>query len=66
MATLHVVMAVSIGLGLDREEAAEMLCSAFPEFDLWGNFLDMELDIFEVNNILYELGLPLLGNLTEE
>lgn len=60
--TLPVVCAVSIGLGLNREKATDLLFSAFPEIELWGDFLDKRLDIDDVNAILYENGLTLWGN----
>jgi len=63
--TLKVVMAISLGLGLDRSEANDLLFSAFPEVEVWGELLDERLNITRANIILYELGLPLLG-ITEE
>ena len=62
MPDLHCVMAISIGLKLTREEAEELLFSAFPEMAVWGRFLDKRLSIDQVNEILYDNGLPLLGN----
>ena len=64
--TLPVVMAVSIGLRLNREEATELLFCAFPEMELWGGFLDKRLDIYEANEILDNEGLTLLGNSVED
>ena len=61
-ATLPVVWALSIGLKLNREEATDMLFSAFPEMELWGKFLEKRLSIDDVNDILDEAGLPLWGN----
>lgn len=57
--TLPVVCSVCIGLKLDREEATDLLLSAFPELELLGIFLDRHFDIYDVNDALYVNGLPL-------
>ena len=61
-ATLPVVEAISVGLALTRGEAQDLLYSAFPEMGMWGDFLDNQLDIDDVNIILYDSGLTLWGN----
>lgn len=58
---LSVVYAISIGLALSCAEAKELLFSAFPEFELWGDFLDERLNIYDVNEGLYQRGLPIWG-----
>lgn len=55
--TIEIVCKISIGLGLDRDETKELLFSAFPELEIWGYALDHHLDIFDVEEILYENGL---------
>ena len=65
-ATLPVVMAVCVGLRLNREEAKELFFSAFPEFDAWTTILERKWDIDQANELLYENGLPLLGNFPAE
>lgn len=63
--TLRVVMAVSIGLQLTREEALDLLFCAFPQLELWGDFLDQRVGITQADMVLFEQGLPLLGNCKE-
>lgn len=63
---LPVVCAVSIGLALNRIEAKNLLFSAFPELELLGEFLDRQLKIDEVNDILYDKGLTLWGTAESE
>ena len=60
------VMAISIGLGLTREEAEKLFFAAFPEMEHLGEFLDKRLNIQQVNQILYDSGLRVLGNVLEE
>ena len=60
--TPSVVMAVSVGLKLSPAEAKELLFAAFPEMAHWSGFLESRLTIYEANEILYENGIPLLGN----
>ena len=64
--TSSVVMAVSIGLKLSCDEAEELLFAAFPEMAYWSSFLERHLTIDEANEILYDNGLPLLGNIKEQ
>ena len=63
--TLSVVMAISIGLNLTRAEADKLFYAAFPEMEFWGEFLDKRMDIDQANEILYDNGLSLLGNIEE-
>jgi len=60
-----VVVTVSIGLGLNISEAEDLRHAAFPERAYWPIFLENGLTIDEANEILYENGLPLLGNMKE-
>ena len=64
--TLRVVMAVSIGLQLTREEALDLFFCAFPQVESWGEFLDQRVGIAQADVVLFEQGLPLLGNYKEE
>lgn len=64
--TLPIIMAISVGLRLSREEATKLLFCAFPEMELWGCFLDKQLTIHQINEILYDNGFTLLGNLIED
>ena len=63
--TPSVVMAVSVGLKLSCVEAQELFLAAFPEMRYWRDFLERQLTINAANEILYDNGLPLLGNNTE-
>ena len=63
--TSSVVIAVSIGLGLNIPEAEELLYAAFPERAYWPIFLENGTTTDEATEILYENGLPLLGNIKE-
>ena len=63
--TFSVVMAISIGLKLTRAETEQLFFAAFPEMELLGYFLDKKMDIDQANEILYDNGLPLLGNIEE-
>jgi hypothetical protein len=64
--TQAVVMAVCVGLKLNRAQAAELMFTAFPEMALWGEILDRRLDIMDANEMLDDVGLPTLGNAKEE
>jgi len=63
--TPSIVMAVSVGLKLSCAAAKELLFAAFPEMAYWSGFLERSLTIDEANEILYDNGLPLLGNSME-
>lgn len=63
--TLRVVMAVSIGLQLTREETKDLFLCAFPQVEFWGEFLDQRVGITQADMVLFEQGLPLLGNCKE-
>lgn len=63
--TLRVVMAVSIGLQLTREETKDLFLCAFPQVEFWGEFLDQRVGIPQADMVLFEQGLPLLGNCKE-
>jgi len=63
--TYPVAMAVSIGLRLNPTETKELFFAAFPEMAYWSDFLENSLTIDEANEILYENGLSLLGNIKE-
>ncbi len=64
--TIQIVMAVCVGLKLTRTQARELLFCAYPEMELWGDFLDNHLTIDQSNEILDYYGFPLLGNIKEE
>jgi transcriptional regulator with XRE-family HTH domain len=63
--TFRDVMALSFGFSLNREETTDLFFSAFPEAELWGDFLDKRMNIYEVNEVFYDNGLTLLGNSEE-
>ncbi|MCI9414530.1 MAG: helix-turn-helix transcriptional regulator [Clostridiales bacterium] len=63
--TQRTVISVSLGLGLTLDEAKELSYDAFPERMLYVCFLEKSMTVLQANEILYEKGLPLLGN-TEE
>ena len=63
--TMNIVRSVYIGLGMNREEAVRLWSAAFPEMTNDGFYLDNKLTIDEVNEILYEEGHELLGNIIE-
>lgn len=64
--TPAVVMALCIGLGKTGEAAQELFYAAFPEWRVWNKILKERLKIDDANMLLYEQGLPLLGNNQEE
>jgi hypothetical protein len=63
--TVFDVMAISIGLSLNKEEAKDFFFSAFPELELLDYFLEKKLSVEKANDILYDLGFDLLGNTNE-
>lgn len=64
--TEPVIMAVSIAFQLtSMESRTQLLYAAFPERAYWDKFLDNHFNINQVNEILYDNGLPLLGNMEE-
>ena len=62
---LDCFMAVSIGLKLTPVEAKELFIATLPELALFDGFLEQRLNIDQVNEILYDKGLCVLGS-TEE
>lgn len=66
MPDLHTAMSVSLGLSLSPDEAEKLFFSAFPEMSFMRRFLDERLAVQQANEILYDNGLPLLGNIKEE
>lgn len=64
--TVSVVMAVSLGLRLNREQSEILLFAAFPEMSFWGEFVDKHLSVDDANDILYEHGANELGNIKED
>ena len=66
MPDFHTVMSVCIGLSLTPDEAEELLFSAFPEMSFMKRFLNEKLTIQQANDILYDNGLSMLGNIKEE
>ena len=64
--TEPIIMALSIALGLTSAESKKQLFyAAFPERALWDDFLDRHLNLYQANEILYDNGLPTLGNVEE-
>lgn len=63
--TLRVVMAVSIGLQLTRKETKALLFCAFPQLELWGEFMDQRVGVTQADMVLFEQSLPLLSNYKE-
>ncbi len=59
--TDEVVCKVAFGLGMNVEEYEHLKDVAFPERRIWLEGLQKERNIIEVDEILYEQGLPLLG-----
>ena len=59
------LMPLSIALRLTPGERDEMLLVAMPELGYWNEFLEEEYDLSECNEVLYDNGLPLIGNTTE-
>ncbi len=60
-----IVMAVCVGLGLNKEEAREAFFAAFPELRLFETILEKRLDIIDANALLDENGVPTLGIVEE-
>ena len=64
--TPEVVMAVSIGLKLTYDEYLELLYLAYPSMEHIKELLDKRFSIDEANIVLYDKGLPLLGNIKKD
>ena len=58
--TIQVFMAISIGLGLNVDEADKLFYVAFPEILLLREILNYHMTIIRANILLYENGRPLL------
>jgi transcriptional regulator with XRE-family HTH domain len=63
-ATVSDVMALAIGLNLNKEEGWDLFFSAFPELELFEYLLEKKLSVEESNDILDDLGLNSLGDVT--
>ena len=63
--TVQIVMAIFFGLKLKPDEAEKLFYYAFPSMSFMGEFLRKGLSIIEANEILYDNGLPVLGNIPE-
>ena len=64
--TEPIIMALSTAFRLSSMDAKNILLyAAFPERAFWDEFLDHHLGIYDINMILDENGLPLLGNMNE-
>ena len=64
--TMAIVMAISVGLKLTYQEYEELLYIAYPETGYMKEVLGRCLTVDEANEILYDNGLPLLGNMKED
>ena len=64
--TPEVVMAISIGLKLTYDEYLELLYLAYPSMEHIKELLDKRFSIDEANIVLYDKGLPLLGNIKKD
>ena len=63
--SLQVVLAICVALGLSSKEAAEVQNAAFPEMAVCRELFGKGLNIFDVNEILDDLGLKILGTSSE-
>ena len=64
--TTNIVMAVCLTFKLDMTECEKLMQAAFPEVVLWREGIEKHLSVHDVNEKLYEQGLPLLGNANDE
>lgn len=64
--TPEVVMAISIGLNLSNDEYLELLYLAYPQMEHMEELLEKQFSIGEANIVLYDKGLPLLGNIKKD
>lgn len=64
--TVNAVTAIALALGLAEDEWKELLRTAFPEFAIWHQGFQKHIGVHDVNEQLYEQGLPLLGNANDE
>ena len=59
--SLEIINAVCIGLGVYEKELKERIFfAAFPQFVAWKQIDEEKMNIFEANEYLDDLGLPLL------
>ena len=63
---IYDVMAISIGLKMNREEKEELFLAAFPEMKYWDEILDNGMDIDEADEVLYRQGLHQFRNDRDE
>ncbi len=64
--TANIVTAVSLAFELDEDGWNELMLAAFPQIQIWHEGIKRHLSIDDVNEALYEQGLPLLGNTNDE
>ena len=59
----NVIMMLAVGFQLSSVEATEQLFyAAYPEKEFWPLFLDKGMNIIDINTMLYDNELPMLGN----
>lgn len=59
---LRTVQAISLALKLTLEQRRELFYTAFPEFRVWDEATEKSCTVDETNDLLYDMGLPLLTN----
>ena len=59
--TMNIVTAVSLAFKLDIAGWEKMKLAAFPQTAIWREGFQEHLSVHDVNDRLYEQGLPLLG-----
>jgi len=64
--TEKIVIAVALAFKLDRAGYERLLNAAFPERAYWLTALDTHMSVNDLNQQLYEVGLPLLENTKAE
>lgn len=64
--TGNIVVAVCFAFKLDEAGREKMMMAAFPQMAIWREGFQKHLSVHEVNCLLYEQGLPLLGNANDE
>jgi len=60
-----VIVTIGVGLGLTKAEKDELIFAAFPEKKIYEIIFNERLTLDQANELLYESGLPLLGNIKE-
>lgn len=64
--TENIVTAVCLAFKLDTAGWGKLLLAAFPQMAIWREGFQEHLSVHDVNDRLYEQGLPLLGNANDE